>query len=539
MNVSRDPAPQWQTVFDRIDAIMHAHPEDALKLCKEVFVESYLWEPPAYVHAAERYGKIMDHLGRSSEARDSLFAAQQAAQASCMPADEAKVLERLARGYYSGGDYRRAMQYWDSCIDVNKQAGGDAETWILAKVGLAQVYKGTGDYAAALTMLDEAQSRTAEVSDPHLDAKVKINLAVCLIEQQRPQQAAAILQEAFALCSEHRLFDYLAESNLYLGKIALADGAPERAMALLEAGLAAAREVNFRWCEAHILALKAEVCARTGEFAQALQVVQQAQAIAKADGFFDMQIQQHFAAAEYAASLNDFATAFAQHKAGRECEQRVYVTTPLERSVDLKEQAGSHQSLNRLLLDLSNHEVIDHGELEPAFRLITHTGSQILAVARVSLWLPDAPGGLLVRRCVHAPDAGESATDEPMRSTGFRVFFERLAGAQPLVAHDAQHHPHLAELVAPYLKPHDIRSMLVFPIRLAGKSIGALCFESVGAQHNWTQDDLLHGKQLAEVSARVMSGYEHKIAREELRELQDKLSEMRQIAGRFDLPRAT
>ena len=42
-----------------------------------------------------------------------------------------------------------------------------------------------------------------------------------------------------------------------------------------------------------------------------------------------------------------------------------------------------------------------------------------------------------------------------------------------------------------------------------------------------------------EVSARVMSSYEHKIAREELRELQDKLSEMRQIAGRFDLPSAT
>ncbi len=249
-----------------------------------------------------------------------------------------------------------------------------------------------------------------------------------------------------------------------------------------------------------------------------------------------MLIQQHFAAAEYAASLNDFNTAFAQHKAGRECEQRLYVKTPLERSVDLKEQAGSHQSLNRLLLDLSNHEVIDHGELEPAFQLITRTGGQILAVSRVSLWLLDGAGGALVRRCVHAANGEEAAMDEPMRSIDFRNFFERLAGAQPLVAHDAQHHPHIAELVEPYLKPHDIRSMLMFPIRLAGKTIGALCFESVGAQHNWTQDDLLHGKQLAVISARVMSSYEHKIAREELRELQGKLSEMRQIAARFDLP---
>lgn len=347
MNSRRDPALQWQTVFDRIDATMHVDPEEALKLCKQVFVESYLWEPPVYVRAAERYGKIMDHLGRSTEARDSLFAAQQAAQGSCLPIYEAKILERLARGYYTGGDYRRAMQYWASCIEVINQTGGDAETWILAKVGLAQVYKGTGEHAAGLAMLTEAQARTAEAGDPHLDAKVKINRAVVLIELERPEEALAILQEAFKICSEHQLFDYLAESNLYLGKIALADGAQEGALAYLEAGLAAARQVNFRWCEAHILAVKGEIFSRNGDFEMALRAVKEAQAIATADGFSDMLIQQHFAAAEYAASLNDFATAFAEHKAGRECELRLHARAPLERSFDLKEQAGSHQSLNR------------------------------------------------------------------------------------------------------------------------------------------------------------------------------------------------
>lgn len=324
MNVTQDPASQWQTVFDKIDAIMYAQPEEALKLCKQVFVESYLWEPPTYVLAAERYGKIMDHLGRFSEARDSLFAAQQASQASCLPIDEAKILERLARGYYSGGEYRRAMQYWESCIEVNNQAGGDVETWMLAKVGLAQVHKGTGDYAAALSMLAEAQARSAQVGDPHLDAKVKINHAVVLIELQRPQEAAAILQDAFALCTEHQLFDYLAESNFYLGKIALAEGALERAMTFLDAGLDAARQVNFRWCEAHILALKAQVSARSGNCELALNTVRQAQTIATADGFFDMLVQQHFSAADYAASLKDFETAFLEHKAGRECEQRLH-----------------------------------------------------------------------------------------------------------------------------------------------------------------------------------------------------------------------
>ena len=522
MNSPAHPASPPQTVFDRIDAIMHVQPEDALKLCKQLFVESYLWEPPIYVRAAERYGKIMDHLGRSSEARDSLFAAQQAAQASCMPVHEAKILERLARGYYSGGDYRRAIQYWDGCIEVNNQSGGDAETWILAKVGLAQVYKGAGDYEAALTMLAEAQSRTAEVGDPHLDAKVKINLAVCLIERQRPQEASAILQEAFALCSQHQLFDYLAESNFYLGKIALGDGALESAMAYLEAGLVPARQVNFRWCEAHILAVKAEVLARSGAFDLALESVRQAQAIASADGFFDMLIQQHFAAADYAAALHDFATAFAEHKAGRESEQRMQLKAPLERSVELKEPAA-HQSLGRLLLDLSTHDVIEHGELAPALRLITESGSRILGVVRVSLWLLEAQTGALVCRSLHSADGASGALDEPLRAADYPIFFERLADPHPLVAHDALHHPHTAELVKPYLDLHAIRSLLIFPIRLAGQTIGAMLFEGVGAQRNWTQDDLLHGKQVAEIAARVITSYEHTIARADISALQARL----------------
>jgi two-component system, NtrC family, sensor kinase len=322
MNYRQNLALHWQTVFDRIDATMHADPEQALKLCKQVFVESYLWEPPVYVRAAERYGKIMDHLGKSTEARDSLFAAQEAAQGSCLPIYEAKILERLARSYYSSGDYRRASQFWNSCIDVIQQTGGDAETWILAKIGLAQVHKDAGDHTAGDAMLAEAQARTAEVGDPHLDAKVRINQAVSLLERDRRDEASAILHQAFTMCSEHQLFDYLAESNLYLAKIALADGELERAVAYLDAGLAAARQVNFRWCEAHILAVRAQVFARTDKADMALQTVREAQAIAIADGFSDMLIQQHFAAADYAAALNDFATAYAEYKAGHQCEQR-------------------------------------------------------------------------------------------------------------------------------------------------------------------------------------------------------------------------
>ena len=324
----RDPTLRWQSVFEQIDATMHADPEGALSLCKQVFVETYLWEPPIYVRAAERYGKIMDHLGKSVEARDSLFAAQQAAQGSCLPIYEAKILERLARSYYTAGDYARALQYWNSCAEVSDRTEGDAETWILAKVGLAQVNKGSGNYAVSQALLAEAQARSVEVGNPHLDAKIKINLAVILLEQGQAEAASSVLHETFRICSENLLYDYLAESNLYLGRIAMSEGALDRALAYLEAGMQVAERVNFRWAQAHILTAQAEVYARHADFDKALQAVRQAQAIATADEFSDMLIQQHFAAAEYAAEMNDFATAYAEHKAGRACEQRAAAERP-------------------------------------------------------------------------------------------------------------------------------------------------------------------------------------------------------------------
>jgi tetratricopeptide (TPR) repeat protein len=161
-----------------------------------------------------------------------------------------------------------------------------------------------------------------DVGNPHLDAKIKINLAVILLEQGQAAAANSVLLETLQICSENLLYDYLAESNLYLGKIAMSEGAFDRAIAYLEAGMQAAGKVNFRWAEAHLLAVQAELYARRADFEMALQAVREAQAIATADGFTDMLIQQHFAAAEYAAEMNDFATAYAEHKAGRAFEQR-------------------------------------------------------------------------------------------------------------------------------------------------------------------------------------------------------------------------
>ncbi len=322
MQVPHNPIATWQPTFDRIDALMNEQPDAALRLCEQVFVESYLWEPALYVRAAERYGRLMDHLGRAEEARHSLFAAYQAARDGCLPLHEVKLLERLARNFYTSGEYGQARRYWTQCIEMG-QTEGDAQSCVLAKVGLAQLHKDSGNYKASTHMLAEAQAAAAQFDDPHLIAKVKINQAVLLMERQQGDAAASLLQEAHAICTAKQLLDYLAESNLYLSKIALENERLDSAKTYLDAGLSAARKVNFRWCEAHLLTVQGALCERRGELQAALEAVRAAQAIARADGFVDMLMHQHCSAAQYAAALGDSDTERVERQAADLIKQQI------------------------------------------------------------------------------------------------------------------------------------------------------------------------------------------------------------------------
>ena len=509
-----------RSLLERIDASMHRHPEEAIKLCEQALAEAQAArEPLAHVMAAERYGHMMDNLGNSVESRNVLFAAQQVAQSSLLFSYEARLLEQIARSYYSRSEHRLALQYWIRCLEVSELAGGDAGTWIAAKVGLAQIYFGLSDHTSALSLLVEADKRVAEVNDHHLDAKVKINLGVGYSQSGNVQEAAEVFAKALHICTRYQLFDYLAESNFYLGKIELDGGKLDPAMQYFDAALAAARQVNYRWCEAHILATRAKVHASRGQYPEAIASVKAAQEIASAKHFLHMLIQQHYLAAEYAEKTGDLSFAIGEYKAAHDCEQQVSAASATERNKELEEKAGLRPSISRKLVDLSNNVIIDKGELEPAFELITRESCGILDVPRASLWLLDNQSGTLVCRCLFLAEEGRFSKAQTLTREHYPIFFERLMSLAPIAAHDAGHHPHTLELERDYLKPNGIRSMLVFPIRLGGQTCGMLCFAVPGRQHNWTPDDMLYGKQLTEISTRVIAGFEHRIAQEEINAL--------------------
>jgi len=200
-----------------------------------------------------------------------------------------------------------------------------------------------------------------------------------------------------------------------------------------------------------------------------------------------------------------------------------------ERNRELEEKAGLRPTVSRLLVELANNRLIEEGQLDPAFQLITKEGSRILNVGRVSVWLLDRETETLVCRCLYLADQVEFSREANWRRKDCQVYFDRLSDHNPIVAHDAFHHPHTWALEQSYLAPRGIKSMLIFPIRVAGQPAGTISFEATGAQRNWTPDDILNGNQLMEVAARVVTSYERRQFQQQISALNQKMMQANEM----------
>ncbi len=508
----------------RIDACHHTQPTLAIELCMALFDEARAEQMPyVFVSAAVQYGVMMDHLGRNAEARDILFEALQAAQAAHWFNEEAKLLEQIARGYYSSGKYREAVQYWVRCADVAGKTEGEQRSWILAKIGLGQVYFALDDHTSGLQLLEEAARRLPECDDPYLDAKVKINLAVGLIRLDRSCEAKQTLLQSVDICMKHQYLDYAAESNLRLGQIEMAHGAYDLALAHFESGIVQALAVSYRWAETNLLASKAEVHFKLGHHQEAMHFIKEAQSVSIANKFQHMLIDQHYAAARYAQAMGAADIGLTEFLTGHRYEQEVYAGSISQRNKELEDNAGLRPSSGSLLVELANSSEIEAASLDEAFELICRQSCRILRVQRCAIWQLDRSKTQLECRCLYVDEQGSCVEQTMWTATMAPALFRWLSDASPLVAHDAAHHPHTWELGPTYLQAHDIKSMLVFGLQVGEQGSYILCLEIQGAQHNWSADDLTNGQQISSILERAIANDERRKYQQEIGDLNAQL----------------
>lgn len=175
-----------------------------------------------------------------------------------------------------------------------------------------------------------------------------------------------------------------------------------------------------------------------------------------------------------------------------------------------------HSLLESILLQISQSEDIDNGNLTAASRLILDSICRGLRISRAGIWLLDPSSNSI--SCTLLIDAGRELTNQTIILTReqFPNYFRALDSKRTIAANNAHTHEATSEFSEVYLAPLDISSMLDVPLRHQGKMIGIICCEHRGIERIWREEDKVFAAAIADlygraISAQQKSEYEQKL----------------------------
>lgn len=506
-----------------IESIYHQQPQQARHACEALIGHAREHHATLLqIYAAELYGKIMDHAGEAIAARNLLYEAAQQAQAIHNFRLEARVCEQIARSHYTAGEYPIALQNWLRCIELSEFKQGEAAIWMMAKVGVGQVYDALGECQTALLFHQKALQRIHEVEDPYLHAKILINIGVVQLKLDQLSPAKAALETSRQICLSNDYADYAATSYSRLAEIALKENQLDEAMSLLNQALIFARKVSYRWGEATILSNMAQIHSRHQRYDAALECIFTAQVIAKNHHFTPVLMRLHQAAAHNAELAGQIALAIQELKAGVALQTALQQVQQSEQNNILVQKTNLRASASSKLVNLANHRLIEHGDEADYWPLLAQESASLLRLERISIWLLSEDKQQLV--CRYARQEADQAPAPILERRMMPVFFASLEHNQPIIAHDATHHHFVWDLAKAYLTERHISSIMAFPIHHNDR-IYILLFEQTGQQRNWLPDEIKVGNQLANIAARALGNQDRRVFQDEIHILNARLSE--------------
>jgi PAS domain S-box-containing protein len=149
------------------------------------------------------------------------------------------------------------------------------------------------------------------------------------------------------------------------------------------------------------------------------------------------------------------------------------------------------------LLELARSDLSD---LLTAFKRITKTAAQALAVERVSIWfLTAAPTAICCQALYLLSMDAHQSGNITLFEHDFPHYFGALRERRLIDAGDAQQDLRTAEFTDAYLVPLGISSMLDIPVWLGGEMIGVVCHEHVGGQRAWSEEECAFASSIADM----------------------------------------
>jgi len=177
---------------------------------------------------------------------------------------------------------------------------------------------------------------------------------------------------------------------------------------------------------------------------------------------------------------------------------------------------------NEVLLNLSQSDSLEQGDLDSMLLEITEADATTLGVDRVNVWLYN--GDRTKIHCIEHYEIANGAHSDghELSASDYPVYFKTLENERIIAAHDAAQDPRTAEFADPYMKTYGITSMLDAPIRLKGRMIGLICHEHVGPARVWTPEDQNFAGSIADLISLALEARERKRAEQLLRENEHK-----------------
>lgn len=164
------------------------------------------------------------------------------------------------------------------------------------------------------------------------------------------------------------------------------------------------------------------------------------------------------------------------------------------------------ETITNVLMELAKDKDVQLGNWEAALSKMVTRLAEFLQITRVSIWeYNEEIKGI---RSIQYYNQG-IITNDPIEILAVNVptYFDAVQKQQVIVAYNAQENSLTKEFTENYLKPLQIKSMLDVPFFIDEKLGGVICCEQQYKHHDWTPEDILLVRGVADILTIAWKSY--------------------------------